>query len=100
MQANKWIKNLERANKLAVIKLTDKNYVRTLENAIQFGTPVLLESIGEELDALLDPILTKNIFKQQGVDYIRLGSYSTRVSLISAFTFVILLSISFPMHIV
>ena len=86
MQANKWIKNLERANKLAFIKLTDKNYVRTLENAIQFGTPVLLESIGEELDALLDPILTKNIFKQQGVDYIKLGLLS------HAFTFVIRIS--------
>ncbi len=65
---------MERANKLSVIKLSDKNYVRALENAIQFGTPVLLENIGEELDAILDPILQKLTFKQQGVEYIRLGS--------------------------
>ncbi len=39
-QANKWIKNMEKANNLHVIKLTDPDFVRTLENCIQFGTPV------------------------------------------------------------
>ncbi|XP_039631019.1 dynein heavy chain 3, axonemal [Polypterus senegalus] len=72
-QANKWIKNMEKASKLSAIKLSDPNYVRTLENAVQFGNPVLLENIGEELDALLEPILLKQTFKQQGVEYIRLG---------------------------
>ncbi|XP_037391966.1 dynein heavy chain 3, axonemal [Pygocentrus nattereri] len=72
-QANKWIKNMEKANKLSVIKLSDSNYVRTLENAIQFGTPVLLENVGEELDAVLEPVLLKQTFKQQGVEYMKLG---------------------------
>ncbi|KAI1896260.1 hypothetical protein AGOR_G00092970 [Albula goreensis] len=72
-QANKWIKNMEKANKLAVIKLSDGNYVRTLENAIQFGTPILLENVGEELDAVLEPVLLKQTFKQQGVEYMKLG---------------------------
>lgn len=72
-QANKWVKNMERSNKLGIIKLSDANYLRTLENSIQFGTPVLLENVGEELDPILDPILQKLTFRQQGVDYIRLG---------------------------
>lgn len=72
-QANKWVKNMERENKLGVIKLSDANYLRTLENSIQFGTPVLLENVGEELDPILEPILQKLTFKQQGVEYIRLG---------------------------
>uniref|UniRef100_A0A3B1IPW2 Uncharacterized protein n=1 Tax=Astyanax mexicanus TaxID=7994 RepID=A0A3B1IPW2_ASTMX len=72
-QANKWIKNMEKANKLSVIKLSNSNYVRTLENAIQFGTPVLLENVGEELDAVLEPVLLKQTFKQQGVEYMKLG---------------------------
>lgn len=33
-----------------VIKLSDKEYLRTLENAVRFGKPVLLENILEELD--------------------------------------------------
>ena len=47
--------------------------MRTLENSIQFGTPVLLENVGEELDPILEPVLQKLTFKQQGVEYIRLG---------------------------
>jgi dynein heavy chain len=39
-QANKWVKNMEKKSNLHVIKLTDADYVRTLENCIQFGTPV------------------------------------------------------------
>ena len=48
-QANKWIKNMEKANKLAVIKLSDPTYIRTMENAIQFGSPVLLENLGKKI---------------------------------------------------
>ncbi|KAJ8968033.1 hypothetical protein NQ317_017170 [Molorchus minor] len=72
-QANKWVKNMEKYNRLNVIKLTDSNYVRVLENAITFGTPVLLENVNQEIDAALDPVLVKSIFKQQGVWYLKLG---------------------------
>ncbi|KAI9354083.1 dynein heavy chain and region D6 of dynein motor-domain-containing protein [Zopfochytrium polystomum] len=72
-QANKWVKNMEKQNRLAVIKLSDSDYTRTLENAIQFGTPVLLENINEEVDSVLEPLLTKQIFKQSGVLCIKLG---------------------------
>lgn len=72
-QANKWIKNMEKDAKLQIIKLSDANYTRVLENAIQFGTPVLLENVGEELDPSLQPILLKSTFKQQGVEYMKFG---------------------------
>jgi len=64
---------MEKEFKLQIIKLSDTNYPRTLENAIQFGTPVLLENVGEELDPILQPILLKSTFKQQGVEYLRFG---------------------------
>ncbi|XP_025934664.1 dynein heavy chain 12, axonemal [Apteryx rowi] len=72
-QANKWIKNFEKENHLNVIKVTDTDYMRTLENCIQFGTPLLLENVGEELDPSLEPLLLKQTFKQGGMDCIRLG---------------------------
>ena len=56
-QANKWTKNMEKENKMAVIKLSDSDYMRTLENCITFGNPVLLENVGEELDPSLEPLL-------------------------------------------
>ena len=63
-QANKWAKNMEKENKLAIIKLTDNDFMRHLENCISFGNPLLLENVGEELDASLEPLLLKQTFKQ------------------------------------
>ncbi|MEW5311650.1 MAG: hypothetical protein WDW38_003346 [Sanguina aurantia] len=71
--ANKWIRAMEAEAGLQVIKLTDANYLRALENAIQFGKPVLLENIGETLDASLEPLLQKQTFRQGGALCIKLG---------------------------
>jgi dynein heavy chain len=79
-QANKWIRNMEKSHNLQVIKLTDGNYLRSLENAIQFGSPVLLENVGEELDPSLEPLLLKQLFKQGGVNCIRLGDATVEYS--------------------
>lgn len=72
-QANKWVKNMEKSNNLAIIRLNQPDYVRILENAIQFGQPVLLENIGEELDPILEPVLAQQIFKQGGAMCLKLG---------------------------
>ncbi|KAI8841134.1 dynein heavy chain and region D6 of dynein motor-domain-containing protein [Chytriomyces cf. hyalinus JEL632] len=72
-QANKWIRNMEKDNQLDIVKLTDKDFLRTLENAIRFGKPVLLENVQEKLDPALDPILLRQTFKQGGNTVIKLG---------------------------
>ncbi|XP_060945031.1 dynein axonemal heavy chain 7 [Limanda limanda] len=79
-QAKKWVKNMEKANSLHIIKLTDADFVRTLENCIQFGTPVLLENVGEELDPILEPLLLRQTFKQGGATCIRLGDSTIEYS--------------------
>ena len=65
-QANKWIKNMESRKQLEVLKLSEADYMRRLENAIQFGNPVLLEGVGQELDPTLEPLLLRSTFKQVG----------------------------------
>ncbi|VDN99047.1 unnamed protein product [Rodentolepis nana] len=81
LQANKWIKNMEKKNNLVVLKLSDSDFVRHMENSIQFGVPVLLENVGEELDPVLESLLLKQTFKQGGALCIKLGDsvieYST-----------------------
>eukprot|EP00040_Diaphanoeca_grandis_P037927 m.251570 g.251570 ORF g.251570 m.251570 type:complete len:3992 (+) comp33898_c0_seq1:283-12258(+) len=72
-QANKWVKNLERENNVKVIKLTDATFMRTLENAVAFGNPVLIENVLEELDPTLEPLLLKATYKKAGVIMIKLG---------------------------
>jgi len=79
-QGNKWIKNMEKRHGLEVIKLTDGDFVRKLENCIQFGFPVLLENVGQELDPTLEPLLLKSVFKQGGSLCIRLGDTTIEYS--------------------
>jgi dynein heavy chain len=79
-QANKWIKKMEHAFGLKVIKLTDGKYLQVLENAIQFGSPVLLENVGEDLDPSLTPILLKQTYQKGTTLYIKLGENTIEYS--------------------
>ncbi|XP_076243948.1 dynein heavy chain 3, axonemal [Calliopsis andreniformis] len=72
-QANRWVKNMEKENKLVVTKLSDPHYVKIVETSIQLGTPVLLENILEEIDAILEPVLLKNTYKERGITYMKFG---------------------------
>ncbi|EDQ90997.1 uncharacterized protein MONBRDRAFT_20211 [Monosiga brevicollis MX1] len=72
-QAIKWIKNMERDRKLQVVDMQQPDYIRTLENAIQFGTPVLMQNVGEELDPSLAPVLNKAFTKVGGRLMLKLG---------------------------
>lgn len=72
-QANRWIRNKENKSGLKIIKLTDSNFLRTLENSIRLGLPVLLEELKETLDPALEPVLLKQVFMSGGRMLIRLG---------------------------
>lgn len=77
-QANKYIKNMGKdpsfsTNGLDVTKLSDKNFLRTLENGVRFGKWVLLENIQEVLDAALEPLLLQQKFIQGGTEMIKIG---------------------------
>ena len=63
-QANKWIKNMEKPNGLKVITLNMSDMVRQMENAIQFGDPVLIQDVQEEIDPILEPVLSKSFIKK------------------------------------
>jgi len=79
-QANKWIRNMEKDSTLCVIKLSQSDFARQLENAIQFGTPVLLENVGETLDSLLEPLLLKQVYKSGGQLVINIGDNAVEYS--------------------
>lgn len=61
---------------------------------LQFGIPVLLENVGEELDPSLEPLLLKQIFKQGTVNMIRLGD--TTIEFSDAFRFYITTALRNP----
>ena len=72
-QANKWIKNMEEQAGCETCKPSDKEFLRTLENAVRFGKPVVMENVLEALDPALEPILLKQTFKQGGNIVMKIG---------------------------
>uniref|UniRef100_A0A8D0HGT5 Dynein axonemal heavy chain 2 n=1 Tax=Sphenodon punctatus TaxID=8508 RepID=A0A8D0HGT5_SPHPU len=72
-QASKWIKNMEAGNGLKLIDLQMSDYLHILEKAVQFGSPVLLQNVQEELDPSLSPILNKSLTKVGGRLLLRLA---------------------------
>ncbi len=75
-QANRFIKNFAKetsANGFEVVKLTEPNFLRTLENGVRFGRWIILENILEELDAALEPLLLQQKFRQGGAEMIKVG---------------------------
>ncbi|KAL4429302.1 hypothetical protein ABPG74_002288 [Tetrahymena malaccensis] len=72
-QANRWIRKNEFDNKVTVVKQSDSNFIRSLETCIQFGQCLIIENVKEEIDSILDPILSKQTFKNAGVLSIKVG---------------------------
>ena len=74
MQANKWIRNFYRKEKINCYKLTNKNLFNLLKNSIQNGYPCLIENVEQTLDSSLEPILANQVFKQGAGYYLSMGS--------------------------
>ncbi|KAG5483353.1 hypothetical protein LSCM1_04900 [Leishmania martiniquensis] len=77
-QANAFVRKLERSRSggaagLLQLKLNSPNFMRQIESAVQKGKAVLLEDVGETLDAALDPILLKQVRRVAGRDVVTLG---------------------------
>ena len=51
----------EKDSGVDVIKLSDRDFLRSLENSIRFGKPCLLENVYEEMDPALEPVLLKQV---------------------------------------
>ena len=93
MQANQWLRKKEESNNVMITTMRDANLLRTLENCIRLGKPLILEvwlfpviyywhemkflcfvqDLGEQLEPALEPVLQKAVFKNGSRLLIRLG---------------------------
>ncbi len=71
-QANRWIRNMK-GKALRIIDLKMTGFLRDVENAVQYGFPVLLQDILEEMDPALEPVLSKSILKIGNREVMRIG---------------------------
>ncbi|KAK3092231.1 hypothetical protein FSP39_000084 [Pinctada imbricata] len=71
-QALNYIKE-RKGEKLKIVDASDPNYMRTLEDALRVGFPMLLKDVGESLDPALRPVLLHETFQRGGHTVIKLG---------------------------
>ncbi|XP_076227649.1 dynein axonemal heavy chain 1 [Nomia melanderi] len=72
-QANKWIRSLYKDQGISVAKMTDKDILRVLESCVRFGRACLVENVGLQLEAGLDPILMRSLFEHGGQLCVKIG---------------------------
>ncbi|NWI39535.1 DYH9 protein, partial [Picathartes gymnocephalus] len=70
LQASKWIKTTH-GERLRVIRVGQKGYLDTLEQALAAGDLVLIENLEESVDPVLGPLLGRETIKKGR--YIKLG---------------------------
>ena len=73
IQANKWLKSMEKERGLKILKFTDGNYLKMLEMGIRMGQPVLIENVYEDLDPAIEPLLQKQIVVKGNSMTLKLG---------------------------
>lgn len=74
MQANKWIKNMNKKNNMLLMKFGKSTFLREMSAAVMNGKPVLIEDVQEQVDPGLDPILMHSEFMGDGgIKQIKLG---------------------------
>ena len=54
--------------------------MRKVEQAVSNGQILMIESLGQEIDAVLDPLLSRAFVKKGKSFFVRLGSEDTEIS--------------------
>jgi dynein heavy chain len=70
LQGVTWIKNRE-GSSLKLVRLGARGYLDAIEKAVSSGDTVLIEDLGESIDAVLNPILGRETIKKGR--YIKMG---------------------------
>ncbi|KAA0166994.1 hypothetical protein FNF28_02917 [Cafeteria roenbergensis] len=64
LQGIKWVMKHEEENDLKVVRQGQKKMLATLEAAIASGAPVLIENMGERIEAVLNPVISRATTKR------------------------------------
>jgi len=79
LQGQRWIRGREAATEhrehgLVVLQLSQKHWLKKVEAAVADGQVLLIEAIGEEIDAILDPLLSRQFVRKGKSFTVRLGA--------------------------
>ena len=79
LQGIRWLKTHEEirckknGRRVQIMRQGEKQWMNKIINAIQSGDTVILENIGEALDASLDPVLSKAVYRKGKTLFLKVG---------------------------
>lgn len=79
LQGQKWLRGREGTEMIA-IQLSQKQWLKKVEMAVSNGNTLMIEAIGQDIDAILDPLLSKQFVKKGRNFTVRLGSEDVEIS--------------------
>jgi len=65
---------------MIIIQLTQKNWLKKVEMAVSNGNVLMIESIGQDIDPILDPLLSRQFVKKGKNFTVRLGAEDVELS--------------------
>lgn len=79
LQGQKWIKGRE-GSEMVTIQLSQRNWLKKVEMAVSNGNVLMIEAIGQDIDAILDPLLSRQFVKKGKSYTVRLGAEDVELS--------------------
>jgi dynein heavy chain len=73
LQGIKWIRKKEEQSNLQVIRMDQKDALRKLEQCMENGYSLLIENLDENIDAILNPVISRATTKKGRRLFIKLG---------------------------
>eukprot|EP00698_Gefionella_okellyi_P011840 TRINITY_DN3147_c1_g1_i1.p1 TRINITY_DN3147_c1_g1~~TRINITY_DN3147_c1_g1_i1.p1 ORF type:complete len:4456 (-),score=1211.74 TRINITY_DN3147_c1_g1_i1:43-11907(-) len=73
LQGLRWLRGHEKSNSLIVLRLSQQRFQDDLERGISDGRPVLIEGIGESIDASIADVVARNYSRRGRTNFVRVG---------------------------
>jgi dynein heavy chain len=75
LQGIRWLKQKESApeRNMQIVRLGQKDMIRKLEAALENGHTIIIENIGESIDAVLNPVIQRATIKRGSRYFIKVG---------------------------
>lgn len=73
LQGITWLKQKEALRKLQMVRFEQKDILRRLQQAMEHGSSVIVENIGETIDPVVLPVVTRAFIRRGGRNVILLG---------------------------
>jgi dynein heavy chain len=78
LQGQKWIRGKE-GNELQVIQLSQRGWLKKIELAVSNGNVLMIENLSSDIDAVLDPLLSRQFVKKGRCFTVKLGSEDVEI---------------------